>query len=67
MTENGPAILARLGAALLADFWFWLVLALALAAVATCSLACFEKRWLRALISGGLAVEAFWFLSGGWL
>lgn len=67
MSENGPAILARLGAALLADVWFWLVLALALVAVIACSLACFEKRWLRALIAGGLAAEGFWFLSGSWL
>ncbi len=58
-------ILPRLGA-YLADHWlFWLVMLAGLGCITLCSMCCFEKRWLRASISGVLALEAFVVLSRG--
>lgn len=60
-------ILSSLGAELAAHPFFWALFALALVLVIICSLQCFEKKWLRALIAGGLAVECAWFLSAGYV
>lgn len=64
---TAAAILDAFVAALGAQAPALTVLGFGLAATAWCSMACFAKRWLRAFIAGGLALEAFMVLCAGWL
>lgn len=63
MTDNfGMVILQRLGAVIAANPWFWVIFLATFVLVAIASMMCFEKRWLRALVSASLAIECVWFL-----
>lgn len=46
---------------------FWGVLMLSLFFVVACSMACFAKKPVRALICGALAFECAWFISMGYV
>lgn len=58
-------IFSRLGAEIAARPAWWIVLALSLVALTVCSMACFERQWLRALIAGTLAAEGAVMLCSG--
>lgn len=47
--------------------WFWVIFAFALVAIAACSMCAFEKQWARASVCAFAAVDAFVFLSFGWV
>lgn len=64
-TNPGIEALNRLGALFAEQPWFWAFFLGALALVTVCSLEAFRKRWLRAFIAGGLAVECAWVLCAG--
>ncbi len=59
--------LSRLGAELAAHPLFWIVLAAMLAAITFCSACWFERRWLRAGVSGLLGVQCAWLLCSGFI
>lgn len=46
---------------------FWVTLTVALIFIFACSMACFAKKPLRALICGALAFECAWFMSAGFV
>lgn len=47
--------------------WFWLIFFAALALIAASSLFAFERQWLRSFVCGFFALDAFAFLSIGWV
>jgi hypothetical protein len=47
--------------------WFWIILGFALLCIFACSMEAFERRWARAFVCGLFAVNAFVFLSFGWV
>lgn len=49
------------------SIWFWIIFGFALLAIAACSNECFQRRWARAFVCGFAALDAFWFLSLGWV
>ncbi len=59
--------LHNLASVILAHPAWWIIFALVLAAITASSLAWFEKKWLRAWIAAGLALEGAWLLCSGYV